>query len=252
MIIPTSKESHIHSLKTLNILYEHDDFMGSIASVLDLGCGEGLDLEWWATRTTRDEAHTPLNIRCAGIDLTDQLAMAHKYPNINYQHKNFEDTITPIYNSKFDVLWCHDSFQYCINPLATLANWSTITSDGGMLALIVPQTTNITQRQLAFTQFSGCYYHYTLVNLIHMLAVSGWDCSAGYFLKSATDPWIHAIVYKSTQGPLDPQTTSWYDLVDKKLLPETVSTSIMAHGHLRQQDLVLPWVDHSLSWLGKQ
>jgi hypothetical protein len=119
-----------------------------------------------------------------------------------------------------------------------------------MLAIVVPQTTNIFQRQFAFEQHSGCYYHHTLVSLIHMLAVAGWDCRSGFFLKRPTDNWVHAVVYKSTQPPMDPKQTNWYQLSEKNLLPESADKSIQSHGYLRQQDLVVPWLDKSLTWLG--
>ena len=32
----------------------------------------------------------------------------------------------------------------------------------------------------------------------------------------------------------------------------TAEKSIHAHGYLKQQDLVIPWLDHSLSWMGQQ
>jgi hypothetical protein len=51
--------SHKHSLQTLETFYEFDDFMESIGTLADMGCGSGLDLEWWATRTTRDETPRP-------------------------------------------------------------------------------------------------------------------------------------------------------------------------------------------------
>ena len=56
-------DSHAHSLATLNQLYQYEDFINSVSTVIDLGCGSGEDLAWWATRTTRDENPTPLNIR---------------------------------------------------------------------------------------------------------------------------------------------------------------------------------------------
>ena len=84
--------SHAHSLQTLNVLYEFDDFMESVGSVLDLGCGDGLDMQWWATATTRDEdSPQPLNIRCMGVDRTDQISVRH--PNIMYRSRDFEVSI---------------------------------------------------------------------------------------------------------------------------------------------------------------
>ena len=247
-----AEESHAHSLKTLNMLYEYDDFMASIGTLVDLGCGQGLDLEWWATRTSRDDNPVPLNIDCIGVDTFSHLTVAKKYPNITYQNIDFETTIHPKKNTKFDVLWCHDAFQYSLDPLGTLNRWWHIASESAMLALILPQTTNFRARQQAFTQGTGIYYHYTLVNLIHMLSVSGWDCHSGFFKKEANDPWLSVVVYKSQHEPMNPKFTSLYELADKKLLPESAEQCVNRFGELRQQELILPWLDKSLVHLGLQ
>jgi SAM-dependent methyltransferase len=247
-----AEESHAHSLHTLNELYEYDDFMSSISTMVDLGCGQGLDLEWWATRTTRDDNPEPLNIDCIGVDLTPKLSMARKYSNITYQSVDFETTIHPKKDKLFDVLWCHDAFQYAVNPIETLSQWWHSANDGAMLTLILPQTTNFQTRQQAFTQSTGVYYHHTLVSLIHMLSVAGWDCAGGFFKKHIDDPWLHAVVYKSQHQPMNPKTTSWYELADRKLLPESAEQCVKRFGELRQQELIVPWLDKSLSHLGLQ
>jgi SAM-dependent methyltransferase len=244
------EESHEHSLETLNLFYEYDDFMESVGTLADLGCGSGLDLEWWATRTTRDDVPQPLEIKCTGIDLLDSLPVAHRYPNIVYQRNDFEQAVDAP-STKFDVLWCHDAFQYCINPVAALSRWWHATSDGGMLVLILPQTASIVRRQLIHTQQTGCYHHHSLVSLIHQLAVSGWDCQNGFFLKRPTDPWLHAIAYKSTHQPMDPRTTTWYDLADRQLLPESAAEGVQSRGHLTHSDLILPWLDKSFIHYGE-
>jgi SAM-dependent methyltransferase len=172
------------------------------------------------------------------------------YLNIAYQQSSFEETIVP-HPGGFDVLWCHDAFQYAINPLQTLSQWWNITSNGGMLAISVPQTVLTHRRQLAYYLDAGCLYHHTMVSLMHLLAMSGWDCRAGFFRQMPADPWIHAIVYKSSHAPLDPKTTTWHDLSALKLLPESADRSIYAHGHLRQQDLIVPWIDKSLASLAQ-
>jgi len=239
-------DSHRHSLQVLNALYEYDDFMESIATVADLGCGSGEDLEWWATRTTRDDNPQPLNIQCQGIDIIENLPVAKKHANTTYQRTDFEGKIHAP-KKGFDILWCHDAFQYCVNPLQTLSNWWHIASDGGMLAISVPQTVLTHRRQLAYYLDTGCLYHHTMVSLIHMLAMSGWDCRSGFFLQRSADPWIHAIVYKSSHEPQDPKITTWHDLSALELLPESADRSIYAHGHLRQHDLIVPWIDKSLA-----
>jgi hypothetical protein len=186
-----------------------------------------------------------------GVDQFDALPVAKQYSNITYQRTDFEDQIHPTKHKNYDVLWCHDAFQYCIDPIGTLVKWRNITSEGGMLVLIVPKSITVHHRQLAYSQFNGSYYHHTMVSLMHMLAVTGWDCASGFFQETASDPCIHAIVYKSQHEPMNPKTTTWYDLIERNLLPESAAKSINAHGYLRQQDLIVPWLDHSLTWMGK-
>lgn len=243
-------ESHTHSLRTLELLYEYDDFMESVGSVVDMGCGTGLDIEWWATRTTRDESQRPLNIKCTGIDLNPSLSIATKYKNIRYYTQDFEEIIMQGMK-KFDVIWCHDSFQYVLNPLRTLRQWRDATNPDGMMIITVPQSTNIEYRVQAFDQRDYCYWNWTMVSLIHALAVTGWDCAAGFFLKNPTDPWLHAVVYRSEQEPLDPKTARWYDLMEQGRLPESARLSIERYGYLRQRDLVLPWLDKSMNSLAR-
>jgi SAM-dependent methyltransferase len=252
MTFRNAEESHEHSLDILNLLYEYDDFMESVGTVVDLGCGAGLDLEWWATATTRDDPPIPLNIRCVGVDILEKLAVAKKYSNISYQQVDFENTNALSKKIKFDVLWCHDAFQYCINPLETFKNWRSIANDDAMLIMSVPETVDIHRRVLSYTQPNGCYYHYSIVSLIHMLAINGWNCQDGFFKKTPGDPWFHLIVYKSSHEPTDPKTTTWYDLAEKNLLPKSAVESINRYGFVRQEDLVLPWFDKSLSWLSQQ
>ena len=79
-----------------------------------------------------------------------------------------------------------------------------------------------------------------------MLATSGWDCRSGFFKQAPNDMWLHAIIYKSEHEPMDPKTTSWYRLAELKLLPESADLSVDAHGFLQQQDLIVPWIDHSI------
>lgn len=243
----TEQESHQHSLSTLNLLYEYDAFIKSIKSVIDMGCGrEALDLEWWATRTTRDVDQRPLNIQCLGVDQHEQLNLATRYTNLRYQRQDFEQKIITPSKTKYDVVWCHDAFQYVIDPFQTLANWRKIMNQDAMLVLILPQTTNLEYNQQAFDQPDGVYWNWTMVSLIHVLAVSGFDCAGGFFKKNPNDPWLHAAVYKSEHAPMDPRTTKWYELAEKNLLPKSAADSVNRYGYLRQVDLVLPWLDKSL------
>lgn len=236
--------SHYHSLETLDVLETYSDFMKSVDTVADMGCGNGLDLEWWATRT--DEDGRPLNIKCTGFDRPEDMGMTRRYKNISYVSQDFEDPIQ-IQTKKFDVIWCHNSFQYVVDPFTTLRNWWHAMNTDGMLLIAVPQTTNIEFNTQAFDQPDLVWHNWTLTSLIHILALSGFDCSTGYFKKSMTDPWLHTAVYRSNHEPMNPKTTRWYDLADRGLLPISAVASIDRHGYLRQRDLVLPWLDKSLA-----
>jgi len=248
----TPQLSHEHSLHTLNAIREYDEFIESIGTVIDLGCGNGLDLAWWATLTTRDDNPKPLNIACTGVDLFQDNAWPGKYTNLVHHRVNFENSIPLANNNRtYDVLWCHDAFQYALNPLDTLKHWHSIASEGAMLLLTVPKTILVHHRQLAYFQPNGVYHHHTMLGLIHQLAISGWDCSGGFFKETPDDPCIHAIVYKSAQESVDPRTATWYDLAERNLLPDSGIKSVAQHGYLRQQDLVVPWLDHNLTWMGQ-
>ncbi len=239
------QESHAHSLQTLNLFREYDDFIESVSTMGDMGCGYGEDLKWWATLESRDDAPRPLNIHCTGVDVLPELSMAHQHRNVVYQNQNFEEPLR-LHKRKFDLIWCHDAFQYVINPLQTLAQWREAMNPNGMLIIVVPQTTNIEYNQQAFVQRDFVYHHWTMVNLIHVLAQSGFDCSGGYYLKEPNNPWIHAVVYRDEQPLTDPRTTTWWELAERGLLPASVTDSIRRRGHVQQSDLALPWLDRSL------
>lgn len=244
-----SQASHEHSLKVLNELYEHDDFMESVGRVIDLGCSrDALDITWWATRTTRDDIAVPLNISCTGVDLVENIDTTARQAGVSYIKQDIE---TLNHTKKgYDILWCHDTFQYMINPLQCLSNWWHIANPGAMFVLMVPQTTNIEFQRQAFDLPNGCYYNHTIVSLMYMLATTGWDCASGFFQKKPADPWINIITYRSNNQPRDPKNTTWYDLADLGMIPPSAVESLNRYGYVRQRDLLLPWLDKSLSYFG--
>jgi len=252
MTFATLEQSHEHSKRVLDMLYEYDDFMSSISTLVDLGCGKGADLKWWATRTTRDDNPQPLNIQCKGLDILPALSLADQLPNVKFHRQDFEEPLELLGDKKYDVLWCHDAFQYCVNPVATLARWWEAAADDAMLCITIPQTTNIYRGRQHFTQASGVYHHHTIVNLIHMLAVNGWDCKNGFFLKEANDTWLNAVVYKSSIKPMNPKTTTWYDLAELDLLPGSARLCVDRHGEVRQNELTLIWLNKALTHMGHQ
>lgn len=233
-------ESHEHSLQTLELLYGYDSFLDSLKVIVDMGCGHGMDVRWWATLETREDPPEPRNYTVYGVDRKDILDPEIKsLQNVNLIQGNFEDRILPV---KADLIWSHDSFQYVLDPLKTLRNWSLQLNTNGMLSMVLPQSMSYSQNRLHFVTENYCYHNYNICNLVYLLAVNGFDCNDAYFYKNVDTNWIHLAVYKSTD-PMDPTSTSLYDLADKNLLHPTVVSSLTKFGYIRQEDIVYPWLD---------
>jgi SAM-dependent methyltransferase len=234
--------SHEHSLEILNLLYGYDSFLDSLEVICDMGCGSGLDAQWWATLETRDDPPEPRNYKVFAVDrdLSRIDPDVHDTPGIKWLNYDFEDEyILPVAT---DLIWSHDSFQYALNPIKTLANWSKQLNNNGMLVMALPQSMNYVYNRLTFKTESYNYFNYNISNLVYMLAVNGFDCRDAFFYKNINSDWIYLGVYKNEE-PMDPAKTSLYDLVDKNLLHDSVIDSITRFGHIRQQDIVYPWLD---------
>lgn len=230
-----------HALKVLNQLREYDSFLDSLHTIVDMGCGSGEDITWWATLESRDDPPVPYNYNCFAID-RDENKLSHvpDLINIHKIKKDFNARCIPV---EADLLWAHDSLQYSTNPIETLKIWNEQMNVDAMLILSIPQHSGVADNKYYSRTHSGCFYNFTPTSLIYMLAVNGFDCKDAYLLKEFNDPWIHIAVYKSAIPPMDATTTTWFDLIDKGLLNSTVVDSINSHGYLRQEDILYPWLD---------
>lgn len=237
-----SHVSHEHSLEILSLLYGYDSFLDSLTVIGDMGCGAGLDAAWWATLETRDDPPEPRNYRVYAVDRTldkiDDDIRAIK--NIRWIEGNFEEY--GLLPELLDLVWAHNTFQFVTNPLHTLSVWNRQMNTNGMLVMALPQTINYIYNRLTFRTHNYCYYNYNISNLVYMLAVNGFDCRDAYFYKNAETDWIYLAVYKA-ENAMDPSTTSWFDLADKKLLHPSVVDSLNRYGHVRQEDIFYPWLD---------
>lgn len=240
----SSQDSHQHSLETLNLLYDHDDFMDSITSVADMGCGAGHDIMWWATLQTRDDVPVHHNYRCMAVDRTVAAFDYSRPSNLRLIEGDFNEVVL---SKPVDFIWSHDSLQYSENPAAALRSWNQMLTPGGACVVIVPRTVNIDLNRWSTVTHSGQVFSFTITNLIYMLAAAGFDCKDGMFMKHHDDPWLHAIVYKSDHDPVPTTATTWYELRDRELLPESFDRSILKYGYARQQDLVTRWIDQSIT-----
>jgi len=234
--------SHEHSLEVLNLLYGYDSFLDSIQTIADMGCGTGLDAEWWATLQTRDDPPEPRNYTVYAVDQTTKQIdpdLLKRNPNIIPIEKNFEERAIP---RQVDLIWAHDSFQYARDPFKCLNVWKETLNKDGMLILSIPQGTYVYNGGLKVEQHSQQYYNYNILNLIYMLAVSGFDCNDAYFYRKDNSPWLYAAVYASQHEPLT-QNATWYDLAERGLINDSLQNSVNKYGHARLDDLVVTWLD---------
>lgn len=233
-------ESHDHSLSTLDLIYQYDSFLDNLTTICDMGCGAGKDAAWWATLETRDDPPEPRNYKVYAVDLVDRIEPeVRDLPNIIPVIDNFENRIIPV---GIDLIWCHDAFQYVLDPMNTLKNWNLQMNINGMLMMTIPLTATVVYNRSNIRTYDHMYFCHTLPTIIYMLAVNGFDCKDAYFCKKPDDNWLHVAVYKSTE-PLDPRKTRLYDLAEKDLLHPSAVKSLTAHGFLRQEDLIYPWLD---------
>ena len=230
-----------HALKVLNQLREYDSFLDSLHTIVDMGCGTGEDITWWATLESRDDPPVPYNYNCFAVD-RDEIKLSN-VPDLINVHKLQKDFNTRSVSVQADLMWAHDSLQYSTNPIETLKVWNEQMNVDAMLILCVPQHSGVADNKYYSRTHSGCFYNFTPTSLIYMLAVNGFDCKDAYMLKEFNDPWIHIAVYKSDIAPMDATKTTWLDLVDKGLLNSTVVNSINSYGYLRQEDILYPWLD---------
>jgi len=248
MSFSNPNDSHTHSLEVLNELEQFEELMISISNVLDIGCGKhAKDLLWWANASIEDDNgnKVPLNIKCYGIDLVDDI-IPQGAQNIIYTKQDFEEEIYSKIN--YDVLWSHDSFQYATNPINTLRYWSKLINEGGMLVIQIPTSVTTVYNKFHCSRESGIYFNHTVDSLMQILALNGFDCSDGYFQEN--NGWIRCVVYKSDLTPMDPRTTTWYNLADTGLLPDSAVNLINKYGYVKREELVLSWISGSNQYFG--
>lgn len=239
------------SQHSLNLLYGYENFLGSLDTICDMGCGAGHDITWWATLENQDDPPEPYDFKCYAVDIKQSnLDKVPDLPNIKKVNRDFtEQRILPV---SIDLMWAHDSLQYSTNPIETLKFWNEQMTVNGMLVLHVPQHSGVVDNRYYSRTYNNCFYNFTPTNLIYMLAVNGFDCRDAYLLKKFNDPWIKMAVYKTEIEPMNPKTTTWFDLVDKELLNPSIVASIQANGYLKQEDIIMPWLDkenYYIDWI---
>jgi hypothetical protein len=243
-LFKNADSSHQHSLETLKVLYGYDSFLDSLEFIADFGCGQGLDTQWWATLETRDEPPEPRNYKVYAVDKNiNQFDQSiGNLPNVHTFDYDLDNEYF-VLPRPVDLVWCHDTFQYLINPVNALKTWNNSMNVDAMLILVLPQNQHYYYNRLQSHSYNNVYFNYNIVNLMYMLAVNGFDCRDAYFYKEENNPWLHAAVYKSNIAPMDPTTTNWYHLAELDLLNDSVVACLNKYGCVKQEEIVTAWLD---------
>jgi Methyltransferase domain len=235
--------SHEHSRQVLDLLYNYDDFLDGLTVIADMGCGAGYDVRWWATLETRDDNPEPHNYIVYAVDqnIKQIEPTILNLSNVVAMEGDFEKPVVP---RAIDLLWAHDSFQYAKNPFECLATWKRSMSINGMLVLSIPQTTyfDSAKGKLVISSREQQYYSYNVLNLIYMLATSGFDCKDAYFFRQPQSPWLFAAVYATEHHPTT-ESVSWYTLAERQLIDDNIINSLNKWGYARLEDAVFKWLD---------
>lgn len=241
-LLSNPANSRLHSQAFLELLQQYPTMMETIDNVIDVGCGEGFASCWWANVDDGDEEKpTPLEIDVTAIDKENSFKEKYEHENIKFVQSNVFD-YEPEHT--FDVVWAHSVLQQTTNPLKFLHKMNNFCNMGGMMCLTMPTTVNTFYGEPDYRVYSDAPNSITLVDLIHMLVLSGFNCNEGYFVKQPNTNIINALVYKDSDKLYEYGEQTLYEYTD--LLPESCKTQLNRFGYLTNKSLQLYWIDGTL------
>jgi SAM-dependent methyltransferase len=240
-----SLQNHQHSLETLNILQQYTDWIKNIQNVAVMGAGAGLDALWWAQLTDPDG--TSLDINVTAVEINPDVNKMIGHPKIKWMYSDFNS----VEMTAQDLIWCHDSFQFTLDPMGTLLHWYNLLRPDGMLCMQVPYSLGVNKAnnldKVNYVVNPGVYFTHTISSLIVQLAATGFDCRDAHFQLDKQRGYINLAVYKTSVTP--DYTRNLYDLKDTGRLPASLDDIIESKGFFEETDLVLQWLDRSVQIL---
>ena len=219
------------------------DLFTNMLHVCDFGCGDGYNTQWWCDQAPYNKDDQYANhTKVSGIDLI--------HSKTDKFNRTQGDILSmPYKDDEFNLGWCHYTLQQLKDPVLGLIEMKRVLTDYSLLFLSVSQSldTEYGRIKTKFKQFDRVFY--TLPILITHLAMAGWDCRGGYFLKLENNRDICAVVkpMRDWKAPNDPYELNIYDLLDRKVLPESTDDMINAKGYFDETALILKWMTGSLT-----
>lgn len=237
------------NISVLELLGEHHEFMQTTKQVAVMEDNGGYESAWWSDyRLDEEQTVSHMHIKHFTKSSVRNL---NKRDNIEVVNTEVFDTGKD--NDTFHIIWANNCLQKSIDPFKTLTHWWNILKEDGMLVVSVPQTSFINDlSKWQVESYNGEYYSWNILNLIQALAVCGFDCRDGHFKQTRHEPYIWAAVYKGPTKPMDPVTTTWYDLREKNLIPHTLDACIDRFGYAKIDNLKVEWLNHSVYDIAKE
>lgn len=211
--------------------------------VCDLGCGDGSNTEWWCDQAPYTESAPYANhTKVSGIDLIDRKTDKFDFTCGDILNMPYKD-------DEFNIGWCHHTLQQLKDPIKGLLEIRRVLTPFSLLFITVPQTldTEFGRLKTKFGRYDRNFY--TLPTFINQLAITGWDCRKGYFLKNFNDRNIYGIVKpkQDWEEPDDPMDLGPVDLMEREVLPESTDDMIKEKGYFDESALMLTWMNGSIT-----
>ena len=239
-LLSNQANSNLHSSNYLELVFQFGDTIESIDNVIDVGCADGHDSLYWAEAgiiDDDDETLIPLNINVTAIDKENTFSDENKHENIKFIKTDWLEFST---KDTYDVIWAHNVLHQAKDPLEFLHKMNTLCNTGGMMCLSFPTTLNNFYGEPDIRIYDKAQHQINIINLIHMLVLSGFNCNDGYFLKQSNSNIINALVYKETDKLYNYNDISLYELND--FFPDSVQKQLDRFGYITNKNLLLTWL----------
>ena len=116
----------------------------------------------------------------------------------------------------------------------------------GMLCVTVPRISNMFYGEPDYRVYPDCHTDINIVNLIHGLALAGYDCKDAYFMQEKNSNLVNAIVYKTSDDTYGIDDVTPYDLMEMDRLPRSMVQQLNKFGFISNKNLLLSWIDGTL------
>jgi len=204
-IIDSNMLYHNFALEFLDILP-----LAGVRRVLDAGCGVGYQSKWFVDNGIPEVKSLDYEQRTIFEDLD--------FVEADIINAPFDD-------GYFDAVWSHHVIEHVSNPVLYLIKLRRLLNPTGQLWITVPQIDSVIS--------SGHINSYTMSMLIYHLAIAGFNCKSGKFIKQRS----HLRAMVSPSALYSPMSFEDADLTlvglsEKDLFPDEIKRILVETGRV--------------------